>query len=102
MNANILILATFVVILCRIRYALKKVHSYENDMDIRILEISQTDDDDDMKTISDDLTDSENEIITEEDLHMLPLDYETDDEYVYDNLECNDELKSEAKTNLDD
>ena len=71
MNANILILATFVVILCRIRYALKKVHSYENDMDIRILEISQTDDDDDMKTISDDLSDS---TLTE-----LPSDVSDDD-----------------------
>ena len=78
MNANILILTTFVVILCRIRYALKKVHSIENDMDIRILkllEIPQTDDDDDMKTISDDLSGS---TLTE-----LPLkeqyDYASDD-----------------------
>ena len=61
MNTNILILTTFVIILCRIRYALKKVHSIETDMDIRILkllEIPQTDDDDDMKTISDDLSGS--------------------------------------------
>ena len=58
MKENILILTTIIIILCRIRYALKKVHSYENDMDIRILEISQTDDDDDMKTISDDLSGS--------------------------------------------
>lgn len=79
MNANILILTTFVVILCRIRYALKKVHSIENDMDIRILkllEIPQTDDDDDMKTISDDLSGS---TLTE-----LPLkeqhDYEPSDD----------------------
>ena len=76
MNANILILATFVVILCRIRYALKKVHSYENDMDIRILEISQTDDDDDMKTISDDLSDS---TLTE-----LPSDVSDDDLLILD------------------
>ena len=75
MNANILILTTFVVILCRIRYALKKVHSIENDMDIRILkllEIPQTDDDD-MKTISDDLSGST--------LSELPLkeQYDSDD-----------------------
>jgi len=76
MNANILILATFVVILCRIRYALKKVHSYENDMDIRILEISQTDDDDDMKTISDDLSGS---TLTE-----LPSDVSDDDLLILD------------------
>ena len=74
MNTNILILTTFVIILCRIRYALKKVHSIENDMDIRILkllEIPQTDDDDDMKTISDDLSGS---TLTE-----LPLKEHSDD-----------------------
>jgi len=78
MNANILILTTFVVILCRIRYALKKVHSIETDMDIRILkllEIPQSDDDD-MKTISDDLSGS---ILSE-----LPLndqhDYKSSDD----------------------
>ena len=78
MNANILILTTFVVILCRIRYALKKVHSIENDMDIRILkllEIPQSNDDD-MKTISDDLSGS---ILSE-----LPLndqhDYKSSDD----------------------
>ena len=78
MNVNILILTTFVVILCRIRYALKKVHSIENDMDIRILkllEIPQSDDDD-MKTISDDLSGS---ILSE-----LPLndqhDYKSSDD----------------------
>ena len=61
MKENILILTTIIIILCRIRYALKKVHSYEHDMDIKILElleIPQTDDDDDMKTISDDLSGS--------------------------------------------
>ena len=74
MNTNILILTTFVIILCRIRYALKKVHSIENDMDIRILkllEIPQTDDDDDMKTISDDLSGST--------LSELPLKEHSDD-----------------------
>ena len=73
MNANILILATFVVILCRIRYALKKVETINDYMYIQILKL--LDDDDDMKTISDDLSGS---TLTE-----LPLkeqyDYASDD-----------------------
>ena len=79
MKENILILTTIIIILCRIRYALKKVHSYEHDMDIKILELLEIpqidDDDDDMITISDDLSGS---TLTE-----LPLkeqyDYASDD-----------------------
>ena len=73
MNANILILTTFVVILCRIRYSLKKVETINDYMYIQILKL--LDDDDDMKTISDDLSGS---TLTE-----LPLkeqyDYASDD-----------------------
>ena len=85
---------------------IQKVHFVEelDELDFKLMKLCEVQEmeEDEIKTISDDLTDSENEIITEEDLHMLPLDYETDDEYVYDNLECNDKLKSEAKTNLHD
>jgi len=73
MNANILILTTFVVILCRIRYSLKKVETINDYMYIQILKL--LDDDDDMKTISYDLSGS---TLTE-----LPLkeqyDYASDD-----------------------
>ena len=79
MKENILILTTIIIILCRIRCSLKKIKCIENNMDIRILElleIPQTDDDDDMKTISDDLSGS---TLTE-----LPLkeqhDYEPSDD----------------------
>ena len=70
MERTLLILTTF-VILYRITYQLKRVETIENKMDIRILKLLEIPPiDDDMKTISDDLSGS---VLTE-----LPLNDQHD------------------------
>ena len=71
---------------------IQKVHFVENldNLDFKLMKLSEMqdmkeDDNNEIKTITDDLTDSNSEIITEEDLNMLPLspNVDTDDDLLF-------------------
>ena len=68
MNGNILILTTLSIVLYWLAYQLKWIQAMENldEMEIRIMKLSEIPqiDYEGMKTISDDLSDSEGEIIS--------------------------------------
>ena len=68
---------------------IQKVHFVESldELDFKLMKLCEMQEmeEDEIKTISDDLTDSNSEIITEEDLNMLPLspNVDTDDDLLF-------------------